>query len=167
MKKALTIIYDIEGSFFILLSYVAIEFSLPPFQIFFHRYLFPMEHLRFRPRNSTSQTRQLRCTRVLLYYIRSYRSSASFYSRSNDIVLDTSFPFPFVFRTIKRKSIDKIKNIKKKNIFDFLTIQRYDITCKHFPRLSTISRYICSLSRFTRIAQQWNCNRRKWDYIKD
>lgn len=163
MKKALTIIYDIEGSFFTLLSYVVIEFSVPPFQIFFDRHSFPMEHLRFRPRNSTSQTRQLRCTRVL-YYILSYRSSASFYFRSNDIVLDTFFSFLFVFRTIKRKSIDKIKNIKKKkkkNIFDFLTIQRYDITRKHFPRLSTSSRYICSLSRFTRIAQQWNCNRRK------
>lgn len=166
MKKALTIIYDIKGSFFTLLSYVVIEFSLPPFQIFFDRHSFPMEHLRFRPRNSTSQTRQLRCTRVL-YYIQSYRSSASFYSWSNDIVLDTFFSFPFVFRTIKRKSINKIKNTKKKNIFDFLTIQRYDITRKHFPRLSTSSRYICSLSRFTRIAQQWNCNRRKWDYIKD
>lgn len=153
MKKALTIIYDIEGSFFTLLSYVAIEFSLAPFRIFFDRHSFPMEHLRFRPWNSTSQTRQLRCTRVL-YYTQSYRSSVSFYSWSNDIVLDTFFSFPFVFRTIKRKSIDKIKNIKKKKVFGFLTTQRYDITRKHFPRLSTSSRYTCSLSRFTRIAQQ-------------
>lgn len=125
MKKALTIIYDIEGSFFTLLSYVAIEFSLPPFQIFFDRHSFPMEHLRFRPWNSTSQTRQLRCTRVL-YYIQSYRSSASFYSWSNDIVLDTFFSFPFVFRTIKRKSINKIKNIKKKNLrFPYDSTIRY------------------------------------------
>lgn len=125
MKKALTIIYDIKGSFFTLLSYVVIEFSLPPFQIFFDRHSFPMEHLRFRPRNSTSQTRQLRCTRVL-YYIQSYRSSASFYSWSNDIVLDTFFSFPFVFRMIKRKSINKIKNTKKKHLrFPYDSTIRY------------------------------------------
>lgn len=125
MKKALTIIYDIEGSFFTLLSYVAIEFSLAPFRIFFDRHSFPMEHLRFRPWNSTSQTRQLRCTRVL-YYTQSYRSSVSFYSWSNDIVLDTFFSFPFVFRTIKRKSIDKIKNIKKKSLrFPYDSTIRY------------------------------------------
>lgn len=145
MKKALTIIYDIEGSFFTLLSYVAIEFSLAPFQIFFDRHSFPMEHLRFRPWNSTSQTRQLRCTRVL-YYTQSYRSSVSFYSWSNDIVLDTFFSFPFVFRTIKRKSIDKIKNIKKKKKKSSIslrlndTISRANISHDFRPALDTLAR---------------------------
>lgn len=144
MKKALTIIYDIEGSFFTLLSYVAIEFSLAPFRIFFDRRSFPMEHLRFRPWNSTSQTRQLRCTRVL-YYIQSYRFSASFYSWSNDIVLDTFFSFPFVFRTIKRKSSNKITNIEKKKTSSISlrfndTISRANISHDFRPALDTFAR---------------------------